>query len=790
MKVSYTWLNHHLHSHAEKHGGETYSLPHPEKVAELLIFNAFEVESVEKVGDDYVLDVKITPNRAHDCLSHKGIAREVARLLGKPIYPEKFIDYSVTSDKEVFIEIAEPKLCPRYMGVVIENITVKESPEWLKKRLETLGQRSINNVVDATNFVMLEIGQPLHAFDLDNISTDTAGNPHIIVRNAVAGERLATLDEKELALDDGLLIIADEKKPLALAGVKGGKVAEINGHTTSIMIESANFNPTQVRIASQKSGIRTDSSYRFEHGLSPVLAEEGMRLAIEMILELAKNPDTKIGEISDAYPRKRNDYWLGVSVSEVNKVLGTNLKEKDIEKILKQLHFPFEIINPIKRVFELAPKFVGVPYKLGASISYDAPSSFDCASFVAYIYAHTGIGLPRISVDQYVYSERIERGEIKTGDLVFSNNESNDVMKYKSVEFLPGTPVEGGVSHVGIVLDNGKIIHASSTKGQVIIEELKNSDRFKNITGYGRVIFDKEERFAVTVPKERLDLMATRSFLVSGIKEDLIEEIGRIYGYRNIKATKPAKSTKKLINDEKFDKANKIRESLVKEGFSEVMTYTFVNKGEIELKNPIAEDKKFLRDNLINGLDTSIISTIIHNAPLLGLNKIKIFEIGTVFKKNSEEIYVAVRESKDLKISPILSRSRIVEVRGLTGNEYTLDKAYNEFVKSDSGSSETTESKLIRYKPISQYPFALRDIAVFVPSGTDESAVKKIIEKEAGDLLVRTDLFDRFEKDGKISYAFHLVFQSYEKTLSEDELNKIMERITAMLNKQKGWEVR
>ena len=170
MKISYNWLNHHLHSHTEKNGGKIYNLPSPEKVAELLIFNAFEVESVEKVGDDHVFDIKVLPNRSHDCLSHKGIAREIARLLGKKIYPEKFTDYKVTSKKEVRIDIREPKLCPRYMGVVVENVKIAPTPDWLRVRLETLGHRSINNIVDITNFVMLETGQPLHAFDMDKTS--------------------------------------------------------------------------------------------------------------------------------------------------------------------------------------------------------------------------------------------------------------------------------------------------------------------------------------------------------------------------------------------------------------------------------------------------------------------------------------------------------------------------------------------------------------------------------------------------------------------------------------------
>lgn len=780
MRISYTWLNHHLNSHAEKHGGESYSLPAPEKVAELLIFNALEVESVERAGDDYVLDVKVTPNRAHDCLSHKGIAREVARLLGKPIYPEKFVDYPVTLKKEVFIDITEPKLCPRYMGVVIENVEIKESPEWLKERLGSVGQRPINNIVDITNFVMLETGQPLHAFDLDKLTQDKNGNPSIVVRKANTGERISTLDDKEIELNDTVLVIADLKQALAVAGVKGGKAAEIVGQTKNIVIESANFEPTQVRKASQVIGIRTDSSTRFEHALSPELAEEGMRLAIDMIIQIGGGADMRVGSISDAYPRKRNDYYLGVSVGEVNKVLGTGLKEKDVEKFLKQLYLPFETVNPRARVLELAPEFIGVPYTYAASVSYDAPTTFDCASFTAYLFARAGIPIPRICIDQFAYGEPVVEEALRPGDLVFSaTGITKHVTRYETVEFLPGTKVPEGVDHVGIYVGDGEIIHATENAGRVVLESLKSSGQFKNIIGYRRVIPGDENRFVVIVPKERLDLIATRSFLVSGIKEDLIEEIGRAYGYRNIKATKPAKSDKKPINDEKFDKANKIREALVEQGFSEVMTYVFRDNGEIELRNPIAEDKKFLRDNLRDGVREALLFNK-RNAPILGLSEIKIFEVGTVFGKEKEEIKVST------VTSPVSSSD---SGPGAIAEE-TLEEAYKKFVKSEPDAVREAEKRKIKYKPISSYPFALRDIAVFVPSGTDEAVVKNIIEVEAGELLARVDLFDRFEKKGKISYAYHLVFQSYEKTLSDEELNEIMEKITQKLNSNTGWQVR
>jgi len=782
MKVSYMWLQHHFHSHTEKDVGT--SLPPPEKVAELLTFNAFQVEGIEKVGEDFVLTVDVLPNRAHDCLSHGGIARELGRVLNVPTYPEKLREYQIGSTKETFVEIQEPLLCPRYMAVVIENVTVTESPAWLKTRLAAVGQRSVNSIVDLTNFVMLETGQPLHAFDLEKLGNDDKGNPHIIVRKARAGESLTTLDGKELSLVEGTLVIADPAQAIALAGVKGGKHAEITSSTTSIVIESANFEPTQVRKASRAANLRTDSSARFEQGLAPELAEEGMRLMIEMVLTLCKG--AKVGTISDAYPKKRQPYVVGVSTSEVNRLLGTSLTDDEVATILKQLHFTFEKVDPLKKILELTPKFEGIPYKYGASISYDAPLAFDCSSFTAYLYAQTGITIPRITVDQFIFGTPVEKKDLQPGDVVFAKNsgtgETQDFVRVadgetikqhvrhvESREFLPGTKVADGVDHNGVYLGDGKVIHASGKwhKGSVVTENLDESPAFKDIVGYRRFVASDETRFVVTAPVERLDLRASRGFLVSGIKEDLIEEIGRTYGYRNIASIRPPKAELVPADDEKFSKAQAVRQALVTEGYSEVMTYAFRDKGDVELKNPLASDRKYLRKNLSDGL-TEAYTMNKRNAPLLGLAEVKIFEIGTVFGKDKEEIRVAVAQEKG-KIE-----------------EYSLHDAYEKFGKNVSG--EPASIKDMRYTPISQYPFVLRDVAVFVPEGTDEKTVSSVIQLEARPLLVTMRLFDVFRKDGKVSYAFNLVFQSHEKTLSDAEVNGVMEKVTAALNSK--WQVR
>ena len=225
MKVSYNWLNEYLN----------HKLPPVEKAAELLTLNSSEIEGIEKIDGDYVLDIKILPNMAHSCLCHRGIAREFAVILGLPMKKIsrelKPIKNLASSHLDLEVKIENPTDCRRYIGRILENIKIGQSPEWLKKRLENLGQRSINNLVDATNFVLFEIGQPLHVFDADKI-----GGSRIEIKKAKAGDEIKTLDAKQVVLDDSVLVISNNNKALAIAGIKGGTLAEIGPATKNIVL--------------------------------------------------------------------------------------------------------------------------------------------------------------------------------------------------------------------------------------------------------------------------------------------------------------------------------------------------------------------------------------------------------------------------------------------------------------------------------------------------------------------------------------------------------------------------
>jgi phenylalanyl-tRNA synthetase beta subunit len=792
MKISHTWLNEYFKK----------PLPPAEKLADVITFHAFEVEGIEKSPNGPVIDISVLPNRAHDCLCYEGMAQEVGAMLGKKPTARKLKKPKKGNTRKLVISVEDEKLCRRYTGQFAEDISVLPSPEHIKKHLESIGQRSINNVVDIMNFVMFETGQPLHAFDADKL-TLTTNSAHIIVRQAKDGEILQTLDGKDVALNPDILVIADDTDPLAIAGIKGGKKAEVTGDTKNIIIESANFSPANIRKTSRAIGIRTDASIRFENEITPEKTKFAIEYVASLLGEYAGGPNFHIGKTVDEYPRVMNPYKVGVSVSELNQILGTNFTEAKVETILKKFHnFKYKIVLPREEIVKYAQTLLGFPYVRGASISYDAPKTFDCSSFIGYLYAEAGFSLPRCSADMYVFTPKISENEAKIGDIIFSNTEVGTI-RYETVDFLKGTKIPEGIDHCGIFLGDGKVIHATNGKG-VVIEELEGNEKFKTIVGYGCVSGMDENRFVVTIPAERLDLRR---------KEDLVEEIGRVYGYEKVVSAKP-------IMEEFVPTINKTtyytdlaRNALVREGFSEISTYAFTEKGDIEVENPIASDKKFLRNTLTGNMEKAL-ELNMRNAPLLGLSQIKLFEIGKVFvgdgeylslclgvdihgnPKKKEDIIKNILFSAEEKLADKLG----VTMLGKTWNSsimyFDLETVIDKLLIPKSYTSLTDGGKDDKkYQKISAYPFMLRDIAVFVPEEIDEEEVSSLIKKEGSTLLFGVTLFDVFVKtfeDGtkKTSYAFRLVFQSQEKTLSDEEVNVVMENITAKLNEGEGWKVR
>jgi phenylalanyl-tRNA synthetase beta chain len=295
--------------------------------------HCFEVESIEKRGTDWIINIDVLPDRAGDCLSHLGIAKELSVLLNKKIIIPviKIKENKEKIKKYLSIKVENTKDCRRYTARVLKNIKVGPSPKWLQEKLSVCGMNSINNVVDATNYIMLETGQPLHAFDYEKISKE------IIVRRAKKKEKILTLSEKEYILDENILLIADSKKPLALAGIKGGMGCEITEKTKTIVLESANFNPKLISQTARKLNLRTDASIRFEQNLDPNLTEVAIERVASLIQELSGAE--VVSGVIDVYKNKLKPWKIKLDIENVNNIIGIEIPKKEIIKILTNLGF-------------------------------------------------------------------------------------------------------------------------------------------------------------------------------------------------------------------------------------------------------------------------------------------------------------------------------------------------------------------------------------------------------------------------------------------------------------------
>jgi len=322
MKILYDWLK------------EFVAVPFaPGELRERLSLAGIAVEGVSETPAGPSLDLDLTINRP-DCLGHYGVAREVAAL-GRSELPPLSVGLRESSDSAASVtdvEIASPDLCGRFTARVLRGVEVQPSPDWLRKRLEALGQASINNVVDATNYVMLELGHAMHAFDLDRLA-----ERRIVVRRARAGEKIRTLDGVERTLSPEICVIADAARAVGIGGIMGGAETEIGFSTRNVLLESAWFDPVSIRRSSKALGLRTEASTRFERGADPEMAELASRRCAALICELAGGE--ALAGVVDVYPARREPLPLDLSRKELLRVMGASVPDAEIEAILGALGF-------------------------------------------------------------------------------------------------------------------------------------------------------------------------------------------------------------------------------------------------------------------------------------------------------------------------------------------------------------------------------------------------------------------------------------------------------------------
>ncbi|MBF0488133.1 MAG: phenylalanine--tRNA ligase subunit beta [Nitrospirae bacterium] len=359
MLISYNWLKEYIDFKES-----------PEAIADILTMSGLEVESYKTLdGGDVILELNVTPNRA-DCLSVIGVARDVSAVLKKKLTLPEINDFKSDSDAGFKVEIIDKRLCHRYCGIIINGVKVAPSPDWMQKRLNSSGIRPINNVVDITNYVLLEFGQPLHAFDLKKLKGDK-----IIVRAADEPEAITTLDGVERTIPAGSLLICDAEGPVALAGVMGGEGSAVFDTTTDILIESAWFDPSSIRVTSKQTGLRSESSFRFERQTDIDGVKNAALRAVSLMMELCGG---RVSGVIDNYPTRYEAPQIALTREKVQGFLGVQITGDEIEDILKRLDFKVE---------RQTGDFIATPPSFRRDIELEA----DLIEEVARIYGYNNI---------------------------------------------------------------------------------------------------------------------------------------------------------------------------------------------------------------------------------------------------------------------------------------------------------------------------------------------------------------------------------------------------------------
>lgn len=421
MRVSFDWLKDLIESKIEAN-----------KARDFLTMAGLEIASSADIEGDHVMEIEVTPNRP-DCLSVLGIARELSAASGMPVkLPESVRkNYMKKGGARggVRIEILDKNACTRYIGCIMKNVKVAPAPKWLSQRLGAMGVRSVNNIVDITNYALFELGQPLHAFDLDKLE-----GKRIIVRRAKKGESIVTIDGVNRVLDQNILVIADAVRPVAIAGIMGGKDTEITDSTKNILIESACFDPVVIRKACRQLGLASESSYRFERGVDQGMIFAASARAQELVKETAGG--RLAGKISDAGSGIEKEKDITLSLDEVPRILGVDIAHEKIKDIFKKLN-----LNPVKKKNKI---IVTVP-----SYRTDLGKDIDLIEEIARLYGYDKIPsrLPAFTPHKTYSLEKKTvslENEIRK---VLCGMGLNEIMTYSLTS-------RNAIEHLGVSLEN------------------------------------------------------------------------------------------------------------------------------------------------------------------------------------------------------------------------------------------------------------------------------------------------------------------------------------------------
>lgn len=651
---------------------------------------------------DTIFNIDITPNRS-DLLCATGIARLLSGILNKKFnYPvtkikKDFLDKKLDINKELNVKVLDKQKCLRYAVRLIKGVKIAESPVGLKNTLLACGIRPINNIVDITNYVMLELNQPLHAFDYNKLTEHT-----IIVRRAEKDESIIALNGKKYTLNEEDLIIADAKQPIAIAGVMGGEHFSIDNSTTDVVLEAACFNPKTIRKTTKHLIISSDSSLRFEKGVDIKNVINALNRAVNLILEIAGGKTSK--NYIDIYPSKQKIKKIKVRFQMINKILGTNLKKNEILKIVRQLHF--KLSNITSSTFSVI-----IP-----SFRNDLKEEIDIIEDIAEIYGYDKIPLTLPFSDMTL--------GIDTPAETFNNN-----IKRILTEF--------GFSEV----KNYSFLNNSFIKSILKNQKLN--------------IFDNAVKLENPFNEEETHLKTT-------LLPDLLKNY--IYNHNNGN-----------LNIHLFEIANIY--SVYENNFIQNPVLGVISGGYII--EPSFTHNKFISDFYYLKSIINEIHNLLKTDENIVYDKISydnnFFDYCCNLTLGNDIIGIAGKIKKD-----IIYENKIKN--NVFYFELFLDKIYKFYNKKYS------------YKKFSQFPYVKRDLSIIVRKDVFFSDVKKIILESGKSLITNITLYDLYygeqiPSDCK-SFTFNILFQSNDRTLSESEVNEIMEDIINNLKNKVSAELR
>ncbi|MGM1429798.1 phenylalanine--tRNA ligase subunit beta [Sphingobacterium lactis] len=644
------------------------------------------VKSYYNMEDDYCYEIGLTPNRA-DAASHLGVARDLAAYFRKQTHPIDVSAFKETSTAGTAVVVESPVDAPRYSGINIKNIKVGESPDWLRNRLAAIGVRSINNIVDVTNYILHDLGQPLHAFDADKI----AGNK-VVVRKAKAGEPFVTLDGVERTLSDEDLVIADAEKPMCIAGVFGGANSGVTAETTSIFLESAYFNPVSVRKTAKRHSLKTDSSFRFERGTNPDITVEALKKAALLIAEVSG------GEVSssivDHYPEAIQPFEFPVSYAYVQRVIGKDIPAETIKDII--LALGIEVKNETAAGFDvLVP-----PYKV------DVTREIDVVEEVLRIYGYNNIELKTQIKASLNTSEKPDREVIlnQVADMLIGNGYreilSNSLTKDDYLE-NPDTAV--------------KILNPLSSDLDVMRQNL---------------LFSALVAVGYNQKRKNGDL---RLF-----------EYGRSYN---------------LENEQYVER--------------QLFGITLAGKKDREQWNN--------QDRSVNFYDIkAVVDALIARLKVEGIRVEEYagtyFDYGLSYKKG-EKVLVSFGA---------VSKKNLAKA-DVDGPVFFAQLDWDLLIK-------VIKKNKITYKEVSKFPAVRRDLALLLDDAITFDQLRLIATRTEKKLLKDVQIFDVYKGDklpeGKKSYALSFILQDEEKTLTDKQIDSIIQKLIINFEKEVGANVR